>query len=168
MGFCIGNPLIWNLIKRVPDRVVAAVSAQPSAVDPQNPNLFYDRNLAKWGPALCARRPEITMDQVKKFLNKLYMNVDFVVTVSRDFVRNCPTPLLVLPDNTDSHPYAAAMEMANLAPNSQVSLYPWKDTRENTQLAVKHIRTFLQTQRQATETKEAKRQFIGGRTAGDI
>ena len=30
MGFCIGGPLIWNLLKRAPNRVVAAVLAQPS------------------------------------------------------------------------------------------------------------------------------------------
>src|SRR6266481_1457423 len=29
-GFCIGGPLVWNLLKRAPDRVVAAVLAQPS------------------------------------------------------------------------------------------------------------------------------------------
>ena len=26
MGFCIGGPLIWNLLKRAPNRVVAAVA----------------------------------------------------------------------------------------------------------------------------------------------
>src|SRR5437667_4697455 len=30
MGFCIGGPLVWNLLKRAPDRIVAAVLAQPS------------------------------------------------------------------------------------------------------------------------------------------
>ena len=30
MGFCIGGPFIWNLLKRAPDRIVAAVLAQPS------------------------------------------------------------------------------------------------------------------------------------------
>ena len=30
MGFCIGGPFIWNLLERAPDRVVAAVLAQPS------------------------------------------------------------------------------------------------------------------------------------------
>src|ERR1700722_9065507 len=29
LGFCIGGPFIWNLLKRAPDRVVAAVLAQP-------------------------------------------------------------------------------------------------------------------------------------------
>src|ERR1700692_2877480 len=30
MGFCIGGPFIWNLLKRAPNRVVAGVLAQPS------------------------------------------------------------------------------------------------------------------------------------------
>src|SRR4029079_17657329 len=30
MVFCIGGPCIWTLLKRAPDRVVAAVLAQPS------------------------------------------------------------------------------------------------------------------------------------------
>ena len=29
MGFCIGGPFIWSLLKRAPNRVVAAVLAQP-------------------------------------------------------------------------------------------------------------------------------------------
>ena len=143
MGFCIGNPLIWNLLQRAPGRIVAAVSAQPSGVDPQKPNWFYHNNMKYWGPALVASRPEITMDMVQKFLDKMYGNVDFVLTATRDYVRNCHTPLLVLPDNTDAHPYATAMEMAHTAPNSQVSLFPWKDTKETVALAVRHIRTFL-------------------------
>jgi hypothetical protein len=34
------------------------------------------------------------------------------------------------------------MECVHLAPNAQVSLYPWKDTLEKIPLAVRHIRTF--------------------------
>ena len=42
MGFCIGGPFIWNLLKRVPDRIVAAVLAQPSGFRPEMPNLSYE------------------------------------------------------------------------------------------------------------------------------
>ncbi len=147
LGFCIGNPLIWNLIKRAPERVVAAVSAQPSAIDPGKPDIFYTRNLEKWGPELCQRRPDITMEMAEKFLTKLYKSADFVMTVSRDFVRNCHIPLLVLPDDTDSHPLVTAMEMAHLAPNAQLSLYPWKNSADTVQMALRHIRTFLKANR---------------------
>src|SRR6516162_470067 len=30
LGFCIGGPFIWNLLRRAPGRIVAAVLAQPS------------------------------------------------------------------------------------------------------------------------------------------
>jgi hypothetical protein len=43
-------------------------------------------------------------------------------------VRNCQTPVLILPDDIPAHPYAVAMETAMLAPNAQVSMYPWKDS----------------------------------------
>lgn len=147
MGFCIGNPLIWNLMQRAPGRIVAAVSAQPSGVDPQDPDFFQKNNVAKWAPDLLAKRPEFTMEMVRRYLGRMYSNVDFVLTATRDYVRNCQTPLLVLPDDVPAHPYAVAMEMVSLAPNAQVSLFPWKDTKENTKLAVRHVRTFLKANR---------------------
>ena len=49
MGFCIGGPFIWNLLKRAPDRVVAAVLAQPSGSRPEMRELFYENNMKGWG-----------------------------------------------------------------------------------------------------------------------
>ena len=147
MGFCIGNPLIWNLMQRAPGRIVASVHAQPSGADPKNPKWFYQSNIKGWAPGLIAGRPEITMAMCERFLDKMYGNVDFVLTATRDYVRNCQTPILVLPDNTDAHPYSTCMEMVHTAPNSQVSLFPWKDTKQNVALGVRHIRTFLKANR---------------------
>ena len=151
LGFCIGGPFIWNLLKRAGDRVVAAVPAQPSGFRPEKPTLSYDNNMKGWGPELCARRPEITLEMVDKFLTNMYRGerADFVYTVTREFVRQCQTPILVLPDDVPAHPYAVAMETVRLAPNAQVSLYPWKDTPDKIPLAVRHIRTFLRAHRSA-------------------
>jgi hypothetical protein len=108
------------------------------------PDLFFNNNVTNWGPALCARRPDITMAMVESFLNKMYRsNADFVFTVTRDFVRACKTPILVLPDDVPAHPYAVAMESALLAPNAEVSLYPWQEPKNRIPLAVRHVRTFL-------------------------
>ena len=105
MGFCIGGPFIWNLLERAPDRVVAAVLAQPSGFRPELPNLSYENNIKGWGPELVKRRPDITMEMVDKFLTRMYRtNPDFVWTVSRDFVRKCQTPVLILPDDVPAHP----------------------------------------------------------------
>src|SRR6476619_5027819 len=119
MGFCIGGPLIWNLLKRAPNRVVAAVLAQPSGWRPEMPTLSYDTNMQGWGPDFVKRHPEITMAMVDRFLTKMYRtNPDFVFPVTRDFVRTCQTPVLILPDDIPAHPYAVAMEAAMLAPKS--------------------------------------------------
>lgn len=150
MGFCIGGPFIWNMLRRAPDRVVAAVLAQPSGFRPEMPDLFYQNNIKGWGPPLCERRPDVTMATVDAFLKKMYgASPDFVFTVTRDFVRGCKTPILVLPDDVPAHPYAVAMESARLAPNSQVSLYPWKDPKDLIPLAVRHVRTFLKANQPA-------------------
>jgi len=150
LGFCIGGPFIWNLLKRAPGRIVAAVLAQPSGFRPAMPDLFYQNNVKGWGPPLCERRRDVTMTTVDAFLNKMYRtNADFVFTVTRDFVRNCQTPILVLPDDVPAHPYAVAMETVHLAPNAQVSLYPWKDTPDKIPLAVRHVRAFLRAHRPA-------------------
>jgi pimeloyl-ACP methyl ester carboxylesterase len=148
MGFCIGGPFIWNLLKRAPDRIVAAVLAQPSGSRPEMRDLFYDNNMKGWGPALTARRPDISMEMVDKFLTKMYRtNPDFVFTVTRDFVRNCQTPVLILPDDIPAHPYAVAMEAAMLAPNAELSMFPWKEPKERIPLAVRQIRSFLRAHR---------------------
>jgi pimeloyl-ACP methyl ester carboxylesterase len=144
MGFCIGGPFIWNMLKRAPNRIVAAVHAQPSGFRASIPDLFHSNNMANWGPKLVASRPDLTMDMVDVFLTKMYRaNPDFVFSVSRDFVKNCQTPTLVMPDDSDPHPYAVAMEVANLAPNSEVSIYPWKEPKDRVPIAVEHARTFL-------------------------
>jgi pimeloyl-ACP methyl ester carboxylesterase len=154
MGFCIGGPFIWNMLRRAPDRVVAAVLAQPSGARPEMPDLFYNNNMTGWGPPLCARRPDVTMEQVEPFLKRMYLaNPDFVITVGRDFVRGCKTPVLVLPDDVPAHPYAVAMESARLAPNAQVSLYPWKDPPDLVPLAVRHVQTFLKANLPATAAR---------------
>src|ERR1019366_5740428 len=72
MGFCIGGPFIWSLLKRAPNRVVAAVLAQPVGWRPEMPTLNYDTNMTGWGPDLVKRRPDITMEIVEKFLTRMY------------------------------------------------------------------------------------------------
>jgi pimeloyl-ACP methyl ester carboxylesterase len=148
LGFCIGGPFIWNLLKRAPNRVVAAVPVQPVGFRPELPNVMYDGSLTRWGPDLIKRRPDITTEMVEKFATRMFRtNADFVFTVSRDFVRSCQTPVLILPDDVPSHPYAVAMECAMLAPKAEVSMYPWKEPKERIPLAVRQVRSFLRAHR---------------------
>ena len=150
MGFCIGGPFIWNLLKRAPNRVVAAVLAQPVGFRPEMPNVLYDGSKTGWAPDFLKRRTEVTADTVEKYLTRMFRtDADFVFTVSRDFVRSCQTPVLILPDDVPAHPLAVAMECAMSAPKAEVSMYPWKQPPERIPLAVRHIRSFLRAHRLA-------------------
>jgi pimeloyl-ACP methyl ester carboxylesterase len=151
LGFCIGGPFIWNILKRAPGRVVAAVPVQPVGFRPEMPNVMFEHGMTAWGPEFVKRRPEITPDTVEKYVTRMFRtDADFVFTVSRDFVRTCQTPVLVLPDDVPSHPYAVAMECAMLAPKGEVSMYPWKEPKERIPLAVRQIRSFLRAHRPAS------------------
>ncbi len=151
LGFCIGGPFIWNLLKRAPNRVVAAVTAQPVGFRPEMPDVMYNASMSPWGTDLVKRRPDITADMVQKFVTKMFRtDADFVFTVTRDFVKSCQTPVLVLPDDIPAHSYAVAMECAMLAPKSEVSMFPWKDPKERIPLAVRQIHSFLKAHHPAT------------------
>jgi pimeloyl-ACP methyl ester carboxylesterase len=148
LGFCIAGPFIWNLVKRAPNRVLAAVPAQPVGFRPELPDAMYDSQKAGLAGPLVKRRPEIMNEMADQFLNKMFRsNPDFVFTVTRDFVKSCQTPVLVLPDDTPGHSLAVAIESAMLAPRGQLSMYPWKDTPEKIPLAVRHVRSFLLSHR---------------------
>ena len=151
MGFCIGGPMIHNLLRLAQERIVAAALMQPSGFRPEMPDIFYQNNITRWGPPLCDKRPEITMDMVHDFLTSMYTNrADFVFTVTRDFVRGLQTPLLIAPDDVPTHPYEVAMEVAGLAPNCEVTIYPWKDSQPHIDEAVAHARRFLKAHEPAT------------------
>src|SRR2546428_10483360 len=113
LGFCIGGPFIWTLLKRAPDRVIAAVVSQPVGFRKEMPTLAYDNYMKGWGPQLTKQRPEITMDTIDRFLQSMYGGgrADFVFSVSRDDVRACKTPVLVM-DDSPPHPYVIAIESA--------------------------------------------------------
>ena len=148
LGFCIGGPFIWNLLKRAPNRVVAAVPAQPVGFRPEAPDVMYEVSMTGWAPPFVKRRPEVTTETAERFVTRMFRtNADFVFTVSRDFVRSFQTPLLVLPDDVPAHPYAVAMEMAMLAPKAEVSMFPWKEPKERIPLAVRQVRSFLRAHR---------------------
>jgi pimeloyl-ACP methyl ester carboxylesterase len=149
IGYCIGGPFIWKLIERAPERVVAAVVSQPVGFRRES-NPMYENSMQTWGPALIKQRPDLTMDMIDKFLTRMYVtNADFVFSVSREVVQGCQSPVLVMPDETPAHPYEPAIESAMLAPKSELSFYPWKDTKEKIPLAVRHVRTFLRANRPA-------------------
>ena len=144
IGYCIGGPFALKLIERAPDRVAAAVLCQPVGHARETPDAMYDSGCDVWAPALRARRPDVTMETVEAYLHNLYrLQPDFMYSVSRDFAKSCQTPMLVMPDDTPSHSYEAAMDLVELAPKAQVTEYPWKESKDVYDKTIDQVRDFL-------------------------
>jgi pimeloyl-ACP methyl ester carboxylesterase len=143
-GNCIGGSFALKLMERAPDRIVAGILSQPIGHRPENPNVMYDSGRDTWAPELRGRRPDVSMDTIAAYLHSLYrVRPDFVYSVSRDFVRGCETPMLVLPDDTAAHAYQTSIDIASLAPNADINVYPWKDPPELKARTINRARNFL-------------------------
>jgi pimeloyl-ACP methyl ester carboxylesterase len=143
-GNCIGGSFALKLMERAPERIVAAVLSQPIGHRPENPDVMYNTGRDVWAKELRERRPDVSMETIEKYLHNLYRaRPDFVYSVSRDFVRNCQTPMLVLPDDTPAHAYQASVDVASLAPKAEVTVYPWKEPAELKARTINRVRAFL-------------------------
>jgi hypothetical protein len=71
------------------------------------------------------------------------LSPDFVYSVSRDFAKSCQTPMLVLPDDVTAHPLQVSIDIASLAPNAEITVFPWKDPPELKARTINRARTFL-------------------------
>jgi hypothetical protein len=124
------------------DRVVSAVLEQPIGIDEANrqvlPNAWVD-----WANELVQKRTDVDMAMLEAFGKRMWSG-DFVLSVSRDFVRSCHTPLLVLPGLDLAHPTAIGREIASLAPHAEL-LEPWKEPADLIPQTVERIRRFLRS-----------------------
>jgi pimeloyl-ACP methyl ester carboxylesterase len=121
-GQCIGGSFILNLLQKQPERVAAAVLAQPiGRVAPALPS--KTARFEAWAKSL-KDHPEATPEVLDTFYRNLYEK-GFVYCVDRDFVRTVETPCLVLAGNDEAHPYAIAEELDRLLPNSEF-IAEWK------------------------------------------
>jgi pimeloyl-ACP methyl ester carboxylesterase len=153
-GNCIGGSYALKLMERAPERIVAAVLSQPIGHRPENPDVMYNLSRDVWAKEFRERRPEVSMETIEKYLHNLYrVRPDFVYSVSREFARNCPTPMLVLPDDTAAHAYQASVDVASLAPNAEVVVYPWKDVPELKARTINRVRKFLRAHLPATAAR---------------
>jgi pimeloyl-ACP methyl ester carboxylesterase len=153
-GNCIGGSFALKLMERAPDRIVAGVLSQPIGHRPENPEVMYNSGRDSWAKAFRGRRPDVSQQTIDQYLHNLYLvRPDFVYSVSREFVRNCQTPMLVLPDDTAAHAYQTAIDVASLAPNAEVSVYPWKDPPELKARTITRVRNFLKAHLPATAAR---------------
>jgi pimeloyl-ACP methyl ester carboxylesterase len=155
MGYCIGGCFALKLMERAPDRVVAGVLCQTVGHRDDDPDVMYRSGRDVWAPELLKRRPDLTMATIEAYLHALYRErPDFVYSVSREFVRGCQTPMLVMPDDTASHPLQASVEVAALAPRAQSTVFPWREPAELKAKTIEQVRAFLRTHQPARAAAE--------------
>jgi hypothetical protein len=70
---------------------------------------------------------------------------DYLYSVSRAFIANCPTPILVLPNDTSSHPLPTLIEVASLAANAEITVFAWRDPSELKARTINRVHTFLKS-----------------------
>src|SRR5262245_37525215 len=143
-GNCIGGPFAMKLMERAPQRVVAALLSQPVGHRPDQPDYMFNAGRDVWAKNFRECRGDVPMETIEKYLHSLYrVRPDFVYSVSRDFAKSCQTPMLVLPDDVVAHPLQVSIDIASLAPNAEITVFPWKDPPELKARTINRARTFL-------------------------
>jgi pimeloyl-ACP methyl ester carboxylesterase len=137
IGGCIGCSFGLGLMQAAPQRVSAAVLQNPIGLH-ENRDAFYAL-FDGWIEELRAARPELSSKEaLAPFRERMYGG-DFVFNVSRAFVRELTTPLLVLCGSDPYHPTPISRELCALAPNATL-LEGWKERIPET---VAEVRAFL-------------------------
>ena len=138
MGGCIGSSYSLGVIKAAPERVSAAVLQNPIGLSARNREMFFQM-FDTWADGFKVKRG-LDSAALQQFRDRMYGG-DFVFNVSRDFVRSCKTPMLILCGSDDYHPTETSKEIGALAPNSQL-VENWK-TPDAIAATVKRVREFL-------------------------
>ena len=128
------------------------VNDRPAPVGhrPEKPDVMYDSGHDGWAPEFRKLRPDVPMETIETYLHNLYRaRPDFVYSVSREFARACQTPMLVLPDDVDAHPLQTSVDIASLAPNAEINVYPWKEPPELKARTINRARNFLKAHQPA-------------------
>jgi pimeloyl-ACP methyl ester carboxylesterase len=124
LGACIGTSFALKLAEVAPERVLSAVLQAPIGHTAQNVALRGD-SFDSWARGVRQRAPNTPEAHLQALQRNLYGGNDFVFSVSRDFVRQTATPLLVLAGNDLQHPTEIAEEIVRLAPNATL-VREWK------------------------------------------
>lgn len=136
-GACIGVSFALSVAQRRPQAVTSLVLQNPIGLsDVNRPAL--DEEFAKWAEE--ARGwPEIDPALLPGFRDRMFGG-DFIFSVTRDFVRSCPIPMLLMPGNDMVHAANVSDDLAR-APRVEV-LAPWKGVALR-EMAMQRVREFL-------------------------
>lgn len=148
MGGCIGASFCLKLCEIAPQRIAAAVLQNPIGHD--NNRAVFDNLVKTWVDGLKAKGRALDEKIVASFARNMFGG-DFVFSVSRDFVRGCKIPMLLMPGDDAPHPAAVAAEVGRLAPNIE-TMHPWKGP-DHLKAAIARVRDFLGRHTPAPKSK---------------
>ena len=129
MGYCIGGCFAGKLHaagagtrrrrRLLPDR-------RPSAG--RSRTVMYNAARRTGPPNFCAGGPTCRWTTIEHISTTSSACSPISCTACRaTSSRNCRTPMLVLPDDTPAHPLQTSIDVASLAPNAEITVYPWKE-----------------------------------------
>jgi pimeloyl-ACP methyl ester carboxylesterase len=137
MGACIGVSFALALAQERPNLISALVLQNPIGLSGVN-RAALDGEFAKWAEEVrhwCGSDSKL----LPGFKQRMFGG-DFTFSVTREFVRGCPIPMLLMPGDDVVHPAEVSADLA-LAPNVQI-LAPWKGLALRG-AAMRRIREFL-------------------------
>jgi pimeloyl-ACP methyl ester carboxylesterase len=136
LGGCIGSSFCLGLIEASPGRVSCAVLQNPIGLY-ENREMFY-AFFDDWAAELSKQQPSVPATSngtapalrggasIWSSMRERMYGGDFTFNVSRDFVRRCPAPLLILEGSDPYHPTPISREIAALAPHADL-IADWKE-----------------------------------------
>ena len=140
MGACIGVSFALALVQERPDLVLlvsALVLQNPIGLSGVN-RAALDGEFSKWADEVRHWRG-IDSKLLPGFKQRMFGG-DFIFSVTREFVRGCAIPMLLMPGDDVVHPAEVSADLA-IAPNVQV-LAPWKGLALRG-AAMRRVREFL-------------------------
>jgi pimeloyl-ACP methyl ester carboxylesterase len=138
LGGCIGSSFCLGLIEAAEERISAAVLQNPIGLY-ENRDAFYAL-FDSWAAEQQKQQPDVSAATWSAFRERMYGG-DFVFNVSRDFVRRCPVPLLILEGSDPYHPTPISREIAALAPRAEL-IAGWKEP-EQLPRVLERVREFI-------------------------
>ena len=123
-----------------PARIAAAVLQNPIGLWENRDT--WDAAVKGYSETVRGRDPSISEATIQSFGHNMFGATDFVFSVTRDFVKNCRTPLFLQPGTDKPHPAKTSEEIAALAPNIEVQK-DWK-APAHLQESIQRVHAFLE------------------------
>lgn len=136
-GACIGVSFALSVAKRRPSAVTSLVLQNPIGLSKVNRQAL-DTEFDKWAQEI-RDWPNIDPSLLPGFHDRMFGG-DFIFSVTREFVRSCAIPMLLMPGNDLVHAANVSEDLAK-APSVEM-LVPWKGVELRVE-AMQRVREFL-------------------------